>query len=406
MISSLSIFDTGIDTSKNVVAMTINFKLRNYKNTQGLSPVFLYVNSKKRKKRINIGQNVDPKYWNAKEGRLNGPEEIVGDTNLILDNIKSKITNIRTVYRLSDKTLTLDAFMDEFNNEMPRANFVTFFNKVLQDRKASIHPNTFRKENAIYNKLSEYKKEIIFCDIDQYFFLKYRSHLADLGNGTVTRNNNIKIIKKYLRYASKIGIKLAIDLDDIKPGSTKGNRTYLNAKEIEACFKYYKSDWISASYKLVLGYFLFSCFTGLRISDVLAIKRNFIKHNSYTLNNVKGEKLQVINFNKKTIDIVESNPSLFVKFYSEKHINEILKNIIAALNINKHVTFHVARHSFATNLIVLGCPITTVQQLLNHSDIKDTMVYVHLAEQEKNWSYYIYSDRSFKTVYLKTNILE
>ena len=149
-------------------------------------------------------------------------------------------------------------------------------------------------------------------------------------------------------------------------------------------FKYYKTEWISPANKLALGYFLFSCFTGLRISDVMAIRRHYIKNNAYTLNNVKGEKLQVINFNKKTIDIIETTPELFVKFFSEQYTNELLKKIAQALNINKHVTFHVARHSFATNLIILGCPVTTVQQLLNHSDIKDTMVYVHLAEQENN----------------------
>lgn len=384
MLSTTSYFDTRIDTNKNVVPMTITLKKRAYVNKDGFSPLYLHVSAKGIRRRLNLDLHIDPKFWDDKTQRLKGPEHLVGDVNLIIGTIKSKINNIKTTYRLSSKHLTLDAFIDEFNNEMPRANFVAFFKKVLGDRKSSIHPNTYRKELAIYKKLSNYKKEIIFYDIDQHFFLKYRSYLADLGNGRVTRNNNIKIIKKYLRYATKIGVKLSIDLDDIKPGSTKGNRTFLNAKEIETCYKYYKSEFINPSYKLVVGYFLFSCFTGLRISDVMSIRRHFIKNNSYTLNNVKGEKLQVINFNKKTIDIVNETPELFVKFFSEKHINDVLKKIIKSLNINKHVSFHVARHSFATNLIVLGCPVTTVQQLLNHSDIKDTMVYVHLAEQQKS----------------------
>ncbi|WP_162880075.1 site-specific integrase [Mariniflexile rhizosphaerae] len=364
--------------------MTINFKLRKYINSDGLSPIYLNVSSKNRRVRLNLDIFVKAKYWNAKDCKLNGPAEEVHDTNLLLNSIRTKINNIQINYRLSSKTLTIDSFLDEFNNEMPRANFVAFYHKVLTINKQTMNPNTYKKEIGIFRKLKAYKPEIIFCDIDQHFFVKYRGHMAALGNAKTTRNNNIKVIKKYLRYATKLGIKLAIDLEDIKPGSTKGNRTYLNAKEIECCYNYCKSEFISPSYKLVLGYFLFSCFTGLRISDVMAMKRQHIKHDSYTLHNVKGQKLQVINFNEKAKFIINDNPDLFVKHYSEAHVNEVLKKIMDALNINKKVSFHVARHSFATNLIIMGCPVTTVQQLLNHSDIKDTMCYVHLAEQEKN----------------------
>lgn len=384
MICKTHYFDTRIGTNKNIVPMTINFKLRKYINSEGKSPIYLNVSSKNRRSRINLDIYVNPKQWNKKDGVLVGPAEEVYDYNLILGGIKAKINTIQKNYRLSSKTLTIDSFLDEFNNEMPRSNFVTFFYKVMIDSKNTLHPNTFKKEKAIYQKLKAYRKEIIFCDIDQHFFLKYRNHLATLGNCETTRNNNIKIIKKYLRYAAKIGIKLAIDLDDIKSGSTKGNRTYLNAKEIEACYNFCKSDWISPTYKLVLSYFLFSCFTGLRISDVKKIKRQHVFSDSYSLINSKTGKPQVLNFNEKTKFIIRDNPELFIKFFAEPFINDTLKKIMLALNINKHVSFHVARHSFATNLIILGCPVTTVQQLLNHSNIKDTMTYVHLAEQEKN----------------------
>ena len=384
MFPQISLIDTRIDTTNFIVPMTITFKKRSYINSEGLSPIYLNVSSQNKRKRIQLDIFVNPKLWDKKTSRLKGPAEITHDTNLILDNIYSKITKIKTTYILSSKVLTIDSFMDEFNNEMPRANFVSFFKRILDERKKSIHPNTHRKEKAIYQKLKNFKDELLFCDIDLVFFMTYRSHLSSLGNGRVTRNNNIKIIKKYLRYATKIGVKLQIDLDDIKPGSTKGNRDYLNTKEVEACYKYFNSEWIKPSYKLVLGYFLFSCFTGLRISDVKQIKRRYIKNNKYTLKNVKGDKTQVINLNEKAMHVILNEQRLFDSFFSEKHINETLKEIMNVLGVNKHVSFHVARHTFATNLIILGCPITEVQKLLNHSDIKDTMIYVHMAEQETN----------------------
>src|SRR5690606_1247240 len=101
MIFQTTFFDTRIDTNKNFVAMTINFKIRNYINSDGLSPIYLNVHSKNRKVRLNLDINIDPKLWDKKEERLKGPAELVSDTNLILDNIAARITKIKTTYRLS-----------------------------------------------------------------------------------------------------------------------------------------------------------------------------------------------------------------------------------------------------------------------------------------------------------------
>ncbi|MFB9055091.1 tyrosine-type recombinase/integrase [Formosa undariae] len=384
MNSTTTYFDTRVDTSKVYVPMNFNFKPRNYENSSGKSPVYLHVTSKNKRKRIHLDVYINTQYWDDKSAKLSGPKEIVCDTNLILDNIRAKITNIQTMYKLSSKTLTIDSFMEEFNNEMPRVNFVSFMKKLLADRKNTISPATYEKEYSIYKKLYAYKEEVLFCDIDNYFFLKYRSYLAGLGNVATTRNGNVKVIKKYLRIATKAGIKLPIALDDIAVGSTKGNRTYLTAFEVKCLYDYFTATYISKNIKIILGYFLFSCFTGLRISDVMNIKRDDLKHGVHTFNHIKTGKQQVIKLNGKTKDIIGMCPDLFITKYSDPYINETLKSISAHVNINKHVTFHVARHTFATNFILLGGNVVKLQMLLNHSDIKDTMVYVHLAEGEKN----------------------
>ncbi|QQY83363.1 site-specific integrase [Tamlana sp. s12] len=364
--------------------MNFNFYLRKDVNKAGKAPVYLHVTSKRKRKRIHLDLYVDPNMWDKEQACLVGPKHVVSDTNLILDNIKSKITDIRTVYKLSSKTLTIDSFIDEFTNEMPRLNFVSFFNRVLEDRKNTISVATYAKERSIYTKLKSYKKEILFCDIDNYFFLKFRNHLAGIGNNHATRNGNVKVLKKYLRIATKMGIKLGIDLDDISVGPTTGNRTYLTSYEVKSLWLYFCSSYIPKNLKIMLGYFLFSCFTGLRISDVLNIKRPLLKHGTYTFTHVKTKKQQVIHLNEKTKDILNRCPELFEIFYSESHINDNLKSIATLVSINKNISFHVARHTFATNFILLGGNVVKLQQLLNHSDIKDTMVYVHLAEAERN----------------------
>jgi len=384
MIATGLLFDTRIDTNKFLVAMTINFKKRNYINKEGLSPIYLYVTSGNKRKRIHLDLYVNPKTWNPKTSRLDGSDQIVHDQNLILDNIQSKVTKIKTTYRLSSKMLTINSFFDEFNNEMPRANFITFYKRMLEERKNTISTGTYTKEHSIYKKLKNYNEEILFCDIDAMFFVKFRNYLGGLKNNKATRNSNIKIIKKYLRFATKIGVKLPIDLSDIVAGSTKGNRTFLNGNEIERCYKYFNSDFIAESNRLVMGYFLFACFTGLRISDINAIKRKDLTDHTYTFVHIKTGRQQSITLNKKAIYILNNCPNLFIATLSPQHINGTIKTIMLQLGIQKKVTFHTARHSFGTNYILLGGNIVTLQQLMNHAAITETMIYVHMAELEKN----------------------
>lgn len=384
MIQQNFLFDTRIGTMKIFVPMTINFKLRNYINKDGLSPVYLHISSKKRRERIPLDLYVNPKYWNNDKQELVGPPQDVSTDNLILKNIDSKITKIKTQYRLSDRVLTVDEFLFEFKNNLSRTNFVSFFSTTLKSRKNTIESSTYEKEMSVWRKLKEFRSEIIFYNIDHQFFSDYRNYLAGLGNKKTTRNGNIKIIKKYLGFAVKAGVKISIDMDDIIAGSTKGNKNYLNAAEIEKCHKYFMADFIPENHKIAMGYFLFSCFTGLRFSDLMNQKREFLLQGQFTFTHVKTKKPQVVKLNKKALELLKDCKDLFVKKYSNDHTRKLVKDICKFLKINKEVDFHMSRHSFGTNWILLGGDVVKLQNLMNHSDLNETMTYVHLAELERN----------------------
>lgn len=364
--------------------MNINFKLRNYINKDGLSPLYMHITFKERRERIPLNLFVLKKNWDKSKMRLTAQDSASADVNLILDNIRSRITKIKTYYRLSGKTLTIDNFLIEFRRDLPRDNFNSFFRATLLDRASTIKSSTFDKEMAILNKLDDYKKEIAFNELDEEFFLLFRNHLARLGNKRTTRNGNIKIIKKYMRYAIKFGVNLPIAIDDIKAGSTKGNKNYLNAKEIKKCSSYYFSEHIPENHKIALGYFLFSCFTGLRFSDVMQQQRSVLAEGQFTFKHVKTGKNQTVKLNRTAKSIIENCDQLFLKKYSNTYIRNLVKEICAFLRINKKVDYHMSRHSFGTNYILLGGEVTRLQNLMNHSDIRETMTYVHLAELEKN----------------------
>jgi site-specific recombinase XerD len=143
--------------------------------------------------------------------------------------------------------------------------------------------------------------------------------------------------------------------------------------------EFYKSEFINESWKNILGRFLFSCFTGLRISDIKTISVDNVANDILIFFAKKTGKLQRIQLSDSALNFI-GKQELFYGEYTDQHINRELKLIIKSCGIKKDVTFHVARHSFATNFLICGGRVEDLQILLGHSQIRETMDYVHIVK--------------------------
>jgi integrase/recombinase XerD len=378
------IFDTLVDTNKIYVSMKDKFSIRAYKNAEGKSPVSLHLSGDYKRERISLNINVNPKEWDLNKERLIPLSKENQDINLILDNIKSKLTNIKTSYRLAERVLTPEGLKKEFLSGMPRIRFTAFYDMMLEEEKPMMQIGSYNRYKSVLRKLIIYDNDVTFMDIDQSWVDKFRKYLRGLGNESTTVSGNIAAIKKFLGLAKKAGIKLSINVDEIEVGSTKGNRTSLSIHELKRCTEYYFSNLINDSHRLILGYFLFSCMTGLRISDVQRLKRSNFMDNYITFIAKKTRKDQSIAMNVKAREIVDHEPLLFEKKFADQHINDELKKIMLTLKIHKRVTFHVARHTFATSFLRAGGQVQKLQLLLGHSDISQTMIYSHIVQADAN----------------------
>lgn len=384
MIATERIFDTLVDTNKIYVSMKDKFTIRAYKNADGKSPVSLHLTGDYKRERISLNINVNPNEWDSKKQRLIPISKENQDINLILDNIKSKLTHIKTSYRLADRVLTPENLKKEFLSGMPRIRFTAFYKMMLEEEKVMMEIGSYNRYNSVLKKIIAYDDDVTFMDINQNWLDKFRKHLKGMGNLNTTVAGNIGAIKKFLGLAQKAGIKLSVNIDEIKVGSTKGNRTSLTSQELKRCAAYYYSDYIDPSYRLILGYFLFSCMTGLRISDIQQINRKNLMDNYVSFVAKKSKKDQSIAMNLNAQKIVAHDPLLFEKKFADQHINDELKKIMTNLKIHKKVTFHVARHTFATSFLRAGGQVEKLQRLLGHSDIKQTMIYVHIVQADAN----------------------
>jgi site-specific recombinase XerD len=170
---------------------------------------------------------------------------------------------------------------------------------------------------------------------------------------------------------------------DIKNRQFKSDRVFLTVDELVKLHNYFNMEFINATHKAILARFLFSCFTGLRISDIQKLTIDNIGGDMLFFTAEKTGKIQKIMLNETALSFIDPEVVFYGKFTGE-YINRELKFISKACGISKRISFHVARHTFATNYLLSGGNVVNLQKLLGHSKITETMIYVHIVDSMTN----------------------
>lgn len=245
--------------------------------------------------------------------------------------------------------------------------------------------------------LSYHGKDTKLQDIDEEFCIGFIRFIkkAKKANGELyaqaTTAQIQKVFSTVLNYAVNKGYWLKFNpmgrLKSEKIKTPDSTREYLTEEEVKALAKTpCKKEYVKRA-------FLFSCFTGLRCSDLQNLKwENVItdgENKMITFKVIKTGKVLSIPLNKNAIMFMgeqgNAKPSdkIFSFPVSQNYWNEIVKGWAKSANINKKVTFHIARHTFATLTITRINDIYTVSKLLGHSNVQVTQIYAKVVEKKK-----------------------
>lgn len=373
----------------------INVYLRkDYVKTNGETSVMLKIYVMSKAIKINTGVLVNPNLWNVKSKRVSDKHPDSKDLNLIIDSCKSRVSDIFVRYRLKFQELTPNIFKREYQTPSTYKDFYDFMEKSLMDKRGMITENTYISHRSLMRKMQEFKQNLMFTDITEDFINDLKKYFKITHkNGANTIHKNIGTLKAYLNLAIRKKIILENPLKNLKSKRTKPDRVYLNEAELIKFVKHYSENTFPQNIHSVLRLFLFSCFTGLRLSDVKALKHenlinDIIVLRPKKLSNVNGEICSIPLCNPAKVLIKdESKVKLFGTIffaYSDQVTNRLLKKIADTLEINKNLSFHASRHTFATMYLEKNPgDVATLQQLMGHSKIEQTMVYVHINEKSK-----------------------
>lgn len=340
----------------------------------------LYQDGKSKKLPLNI--SVPIRDWDEKKQLVRKSNKNAGDLNLLIGKIKGDLNTILLNYRLSNVVPKLENVVDELTNPSGRTCFNAFWKTEMDEQflQGAMKASTYRQQKGAWNKIKKFRDPLPFSDIDEKLISELRAYCKKvLGNKSTTIESTMKNFKKYLHLANKKRIRTQVTFDDIKVKSMAGNRVFLLPEEVKLMYNYCFSPFINNEHRMILKRFLFSCFTGIRISDSEKLtEQNFIgDHLALTM--LKTDKFIRIKLNQSALSLVEF-PEIFKERFTREHINRELKVIARTLGIKKKIHFHTSRHTFATNFLLSGGDVVNLQRLLGHSKIDLTMIYVHIVD--------------------------
>lgn len=370
--------------------LTAKLIIAHYTRKDNTRQVYLRVIIAREQLKIDTGVFVPASQWNPNTESVKGKSQEALDTNLILNELKQRAINIGIEYRLKQKPLTIKMFKEIWELGSIRYNLWEYcFNKI-EERKGSIKQSTINQHVAICKKLSRIAPNTQFNEIDNSWINNLIAGLKRLDNQPSTINNAKKILKIYLKLAAKDGVYFDFDPSDIKLKSFKSYATHLTTEEVQLLLRYYYNEFTPDTHRKLLQYFLFSCMTGLRYGDVATLTRDNIDDGYIHLIPEKtSESQKHIRFKLNETAVALLNPfgnKLFEHVYSNQYSNVYLKQIASHLGMKKRLTFHVARHTFATMLLSTSGNVEVVRRLLGHSQLAVTMQYVHTSTEELDQS--------------------
>lgn len=360
--------------------------------------------------------HIDPKYWDVKGLCIKKQHPNAELLNITIAKKKASLEQETYFLTLANDSVSISTIRNKINDRTSFDLFEYADKYIEQLYKEGKHA-TYKKNKSVIKKLRFYVrrdtlpvKSITLDFVKQYeLFL-----LNNIGNNRNTTAVNMKALAKLVG-----DIFRNYDLDEtsnpfrkIKFKREQTERTFLEIEDIKKIqnLKFKLSSPLYDAREL----FLFECFTGIRISDILTLKWKNVTDKEITISMRKTSKsltipLQdyvkfilnkrkmllenngsqisadkyVFNILKVDIEKISAQDALNAISSATAIINRQLKQIAKKAGIDKKLSTHVARHSFATLLVTGDVNLLTVRDLLGHGDVRVTQIYTKVVSKKK-----------------------
>lgn len=379
------------------------FYAKKSKSNPQNSAIYVRITVKGQRTEISTGQTIVTSSWNSGAGRLSGNGGQAKTINAFLDNIRLKILQCNNELLAANREITATTLKNRYLGKDEK--MITLM-EVFKDHNSqmealigkSFAKGTWERYETSFRHTQDFLiwkydiKDIDIRNINPAFVSNYEFWLRTVQK--CANNTAVKYIKNFQKI---INICLANDwiqknpFINYKSKLTPVTPNFLDEQQLTAIqMKEFKSERLT----LVRDIFLFSCYTGLAYVDILNLTSDNISIGIngcqwITTKRTKTKidvRLPVLPLAEKILKKYQDHPKCknegkLLPILSNQKMNEYLKEISDLCEIGFDLTFHTARHTFATTVTLNnGVPLETVSKMLGHSSLKMTQHYAKLLD--------------------------
>lgn len=387
----------------NTKLSVLFFVKRTKTNVDGLLPIFIRVTVNGARIEFSTKRFTTSEKWSVEGNRMKGTSAETKATNSFLDTLKAKVYDYQQQLIREDEVVNAENMRNKILGVEKRSHMlIGIFQQHNEEIKALVgrefatatytRYETSLKHTIAFLKWKYKVSDIDIRKIDHEFVTSYEFYLKSVHK--CNQNTAAKYIKNFGKIVRICLANGWIERDpfiNYKCKIVEVERAFLSQDEIETMFnKVLATDRLNQ----VKDIFLFSCFTGLAYVDVKKLSRKNIGFG------VDGEHWIFINRTKTDtrsnipllpiasaiLEKYEDHPQVvnqdkLLPILSNQKMNSYLKEIADVCEINKELTFHIARHTFATTVTLSnGVPIESVSKMLGHKNLKTTQHYAKILD--------------------------
>lgn len=256
-----------------------------------------------------------------------------------------------------------------------KMNFLDWLRDTIKEQ--NLRPNTVRQKMVTLDALTDFGKIKLFCDLTPTNLYAFDSWLREKGNRTdVTVFNYHRRLKPYIKLAYQLGM---IDQDPYSRCKFNRGKSKERKPLTEQELKKVREIELPLKLDRVRDLFVFSAYTGLAYCDVMEFDFKTMTEEFEGMYYIDGERIKTGSgfftpILPPALEILKKYNYKLPRITNQKG-NDYLHVVEAKAEIKKPMTFHVARHSFATLALAHDIPIDKVARMMGHKNIKTTQIY-------------------------------
>ena len=368
---------------------------KNRMNTSGKCAIKCRITYNKQRHEFSTGLFINPNNWSSAKQQAVPLNTENTQINTQLSLIKSQINQAFLFLQVQENNFDVEDIFKKYKGEntQKQIGVVEFYSEYMNRLKKMIgkdfKESTWGKFNEILPALKDYiyfqykKRDIKLIDLDYNFIENFDYYMkVEKKNSQITINKKIQRLKKVVKLARK---QKLIDFNPFEEHKVKQAKTqilFLTKDELEK-LKNWKPK--SETIEKVLDCYIFCCYTGLGYREMFSLKKSDLKTDDEGVVWIYKQREKTERY--FSIPLIFTEPVGILEKYeteedfllprvSNQYFNRILKEIADLLEINKKLTHHTARKTFATTVLLNNnIPIETVSKLLGHSKISTTLSY-------------------------------